>query len=72
LFNMVFAPTGVKVLQFQEHRHMINTLWTQADAMGHEYHYVLGDSVDNPLGKNADIHLSVAKLEAALDALALD
>ncbi len=72
LFNMVFCPPGTKVLQFQEPRHMIHALWTQASAMGIDYHYVLGDSVPNPGFDDADIHMPIDKLAAALDALDLD
>jgi hypothetical protein len=71
LFNMTFSPPGTKVLQFQESTHMVHALWTGAAAMGLDYHYVLGDTVPNPGGANADIHVPIAKLEASLRAMAV-
>ena len=69
LFNMVFSPPGTQVLEIQEPSHMVHALWTQAAAMGFEYHYVLGDSVPNDEAADADIHLPVAKLTTALAAM---
>jgi hypothetical protein len=68
LFNMVFAPPGTKVLQFQEGSLIVHALWTAAAAMGFDYHYVLCDTVPNP-GRNADIHVPITKLEVALRAM---
>ena len=69
LFNMVFSPPEAKVLQFQEPTHYVHALWTEAAALGLEYHYVLCDPVANPGAANADIHVPVAKLEAAVRAM---
>jgi len=71
LFNMVFSPPGTKVLQFQERVHMVNALWTEACAMGFEYHYVLGDTVPNPEAHDLDIHMPLDRLEASLQAMGL-
>lgn len=66
LFNMVFSPPGTKVLQLQEGRHIVHALWTQAAAMAFDYHYLLCDSVPNPNGGDADIHVPLGKLSASL------
>lgn len=68
LFNMAFAPPGAKVLQLQEPAHVVHALWTQAEAMGIEYHYVMCESVANA-GPNADLRVPIDKLAAAVDAL---
>ena len=66
LFNMVFSPPGTQVLQFQDPAHIVHALWTAAAAMGFDYHYILCDTVPNPGGQNADIHVPIEKLEASL------
>lgn len=71
LFNMVFAPPGTKVLQFQEANRWVHALWTAASAMGFDYHYVLCDTVPNPNPRapNADLSVPIDKLEASLAAM---
>jgi capsular polysaccharide biosynthesis protein len=71
LFNMVFSPPATKVLQFQERTHIVHALWTEAAALGIDYHYVLGDTVPNPDAANADIHMPTDKLQASLRAMRL-
>jgi capsular polysaccharide biosynthesis protein len=66
LFNMVFSPPGTKVLQFLEESAIVKGLWTQAAAMGFEYHYMMCDMVPNADARNADLHVPIAKLDAAL------
>jgi capsular polysaccharide biosynthesis protein len=72
LFNMVFSPPGTKVLQLQEDSHVVHALWTAAAATDVDYSYVLCDIVPNPGGVNNDMHVPIAKLEAALRALGVD
>ena len=69
LFNLVFAPPGAKVLQFQEARHIVHALWTAASAMGFDYHYVLCDSVSHRGGPSIDIHVPIARLGTALETM---
>ncbi|MGH9051044.1 MAG: glycosyltransferase family 61 protein [Acidimicrobiia bacterium] len=71
LFNMVFSPPGTKVLQFQDTRHMVHAGWTEAAAMGFDYHYFLCDSVPNPRRPIGDIHVPIAKLRASLREMAV-
>lgn len=71
LFNMTFAPPGLKVLQFQERAHTELALWMMADALGVEYHYLVGDAVPNPLHPHVDIHVPIPKLAASLHAMGL-
>jgi hypothetical protein len=66
LFNMAFSPPDTTVLQLQEPRHIVHALWAQAAAMGFGYYYVLGDSVPNPRGGDADIHVPLDELDATL------
>jgi hypothetical protein len=68
---MVFSPPGTKVLQFQEASHIVHALWTEAAAMGFDYHYVLGDTVANPDAPDADIRVPLDALERSLDAMGL-
>lgn len=70
LFNMVFSPPGARVLQFQESSHIVHALWTCAAAMEFDYHYMLCESVPNPGGTNADLHVPLGKLRDAVDAMA--
>lgn len=71
LFNMAFSPPGTTVLQFQESSRIVHALWTEAAAMGFDYHYVLCDSVPNPGRPIGDLHVPVAKLEASLREMAV-
>lgn len=69
LFNMVFSPPGVEILQLQEPNRIVHALWTAAAAMDLGYHYFLCDSVPSPGGTNADMHVPVEKLAASLAAM---
>ena len=71
LFNLVFAPPGTKVLQFQVESHMVHALWTAATAMNFDYHYMLCEGVPNPKGGIPDLHVAIAKLEASLQAMSV-
>jgi capsular polysaccharide biosynthesis protein len=70
LFNMVFAPPDVKVLQLQETNHMELALWMMADAIGVEYHYLVGEAVRNDEGRQVDIRVPIDKLERSIAAMA--
>jgi hypothetical protein len=48
---------------------MVHALWTQAAALGFDYHYLLGDAVPREHSAIGDLHVPVAKLRDALDAL---
>jgi capsular polysaccharide biosynthesis protein len=66
LMNMIFAPPGAQVLQFQDPDHIVHALWTMAAAMGFDYHYMLCDPVVNPGDAIADMCVPIDKLNQAL------
>lgn len=69
LMNMVFSPSGAKVLQFQDPSHVIDYFWNMAAVLGIDYHYFLCDVVDNAGQADADLHVPIDKLKASLDQL---
>lgn len=48
LTNIVFAPPGLKVCVLVEPVQISHVYWTMSEALGHEYWYVLGDTVHVP------------------------
>lgn len=69
--NLVFAPVGARVLQFQEPTHVIHAVWTMAESLGHHYWYMMCEAVPNP-GRHANILVPIDKLQQALNAVLSD
>ncbi|MCC7359766.1 MAG: glycosyltransferase family 61 protein [Anaerolineales bacterium] len=69
LTNMVYAPPGAQIVQFQEPSKIVHALWTLSEALGHAYWYLLGDTVANPDPRQSlpDIYVPLAKLSTTLD-----
>jgi hypothetical protein len=72
LSNMVFAPEGARVLQFQEPSLIVHALWTMAESLRHRYWYSMGVTVPNPDATLPNIFVPLAKLEDALIAMLSD
>lgn len=69
--NLVFAPRGARILQLQEPSHVVHSLWTMAESLGHRYWYVMGEAVPNP-GQHADIFVPLDKLQQTLNVMLSD
>lgn len=67
LSNMVFAPSGATILQFQEPSQVVHALWTMSEALGHHYYYLFGETVPNPSNERADIFVPIEKLRLGLE-----
>lgn len=71
LSNMVFAPSGARILQFQDPTHMVVALYTLSEALGHTYWYLTGEAVANTdyPTMDADIFVPLDKLSRTLEAM---
>lgn len=69
LSNMVFAPPGAVIVQFQEPAHIVHALWTMSEALGHPYWCLMGESVPNPRHRLANIHVPLELLSRTLMAV---
>lgn len=67
LSNMVFAPSGATIVQFQEPSQVVHALWTMSEALGHHYYYLFGETVPNPSNERADIFVPIEKLRMCLE-----
>ena len=66
MFNMVFAPPGATIVQFQEPTLIVHALWTLSESLGHDYWYVLGGTVPTTSGRLPDIHVPLDLLNDTL------
>jgi hypothetical protein len=66
LTNMLFAPPGIPVIDILEPLEVNHCYWNMSEALGHEYWYILGDSVSNE-GMYPNISLPLDKLHRTLD-----
>lgn len=72
LFNMIYARKPIKVLQFQIESYPVNALWTLAEALGHEYWFMMTKCITNKLGGEIDnMQVPIEKLQQTLDAMNL-
>lgn len=71
LTNMLFAPEGTKILEFLEPiwaEEKGYVLWSMSEALGHEYWYLLSESVPNPQRHDrADLVVPLDKLTRTLE-----
>jgi Glycosyltransferase 61 len=69
LSNMIFAPPGATILQFQDPNHPVGHHFTISTAMGHVYWYFFGAVVANPGSRygRGDIHVPLDKLRDCLE-----
>lgn len=72
LTNLLFAPTRAQILEIQEPSHIFSGYWTMADALGHDYWYVTGETVPNPSSRigRSDIFMPIPKLQNAMEKIA--
>lgn len=65
--NMAFAPSGLRVLNIFEPRDIPGCYRTMSEALGHQYWYLLGETVENPGGLVSDIFVPLPKLQQTLE-----
>ena len=70
LTNLLFAPPGAKVLVMVDPVQISVFFWTMSEAAGHEYWYMLGETVPGVVGPyDPDVHVEPERLEHALHAM---
>lgn len=67
--NCIFAPETARLLEFFEPQKVFDGFWTTATDIGQNYWYLMGNTVANPEGPQADIFVPLDKLEETLNAM---
>ncbi len=69
LANMLFAPPGAQIVQWQDEAHFVYALWTISAALGHAYWWLRADTVPSAHPGLSDFVVPPEKLSATLDRL---
>lgn len=70
LTNMIFSPPGLKILVMVEPTQVSPYFWTMSEAAGHEYWYLMGETVPVPPPTyDADLLVPPEKLVRTLEAM---
>jgi capsular polysaccharide biosynthesis protein len=69
LANMIFAPPGAHIVQWQDPTHIVQSLWTLAEALGHTYHTFNAEPVPSEVPGLNNLRVPLDKLRASLAAL---
>lgn len=72
LTNLVFAPDGTRLLDICDKTYAEAFFWTLCPAFGHNYQYLLAETVPNAggkVGQDTDMYVSLDQFKAALQPL---
>lgn len=70
LTNIIFQEERIPVLDILESQEVNKCFWGMSEALGHQYWYLLGETVPNR-GRNPDIRVSLPKLDTTLHRIGL-